>query len=119
MTAGRIEAALAVANGGSEDQLAKEIGTSVASRDSVATAFGVVQLAMGDPWQAAVIAANIGDDTDTIGAIACAMAGACGGMKAFPEDKIARVVEANRLDFEPVASGLLTIRKQRTAGAMR
>ncbi|MEM7045804.1 MAG: ADP-ribosylglycohydrolase family protein, partial [Pseudomonadota bacterium] len=80
--AGRIEAALSIAKGGSEDKLAKEIGTSVASRESVAAAFGVVQLAKGDPWQSAVIAANIGDDTDTIGAIACAMAGACSGMKA-------------------------------------
>ncbi|MEM7043966.1 MAG: ADP-ribosylglycohydrolase family protein, partial [Pseudomonadota bacterium] len=82
-------------------------------------AFGVVQLAKGDPWQSAVIAANIGDDTDTIGAIACAMAGACSGMKAFPEDKVAYVIEANHLDFKPVANGLLAIRRQRTDGMTR
>ncbi len=117
--AGRIEAALAIACSGSEADLAHDIGTSVASRESVATAFGIVRLAKGDPWRAAVIAANIGDDTDTIGANACAMAGACGGLGSFPEDKILRVVEANRLDFEPVARGLLAIREQRADGAMQ
>lgn len=117
--AGRIEAALAVAEGGSEDDLAREIGTSVASRDSVATAFGIVHLARGDPWEAAVIAANIGDDTDTIGAIACAMAGACRGLGAFPEGKVARVVEANGLDLARIAEGLLGIRATRAAEVVR
>ncbi|MEM9442067.1 MAG: ADP-ribosylglycohydrolase family protein [Pseudomonadota bacterium] len=117
--AGRIEAALAVANRDSEDQLAKTIGTSVASYESVATAFGVVQLAKGDPWQAAEIAANIGDDTDTIGAIACAMAGACSGLNAFPNGKIDHVVKANRLDLDPLVRGLLSIRNERSDGAAR
>lgn len=109
----RIETALSVASGGSEDQLAKDIGTSVASRESVATAFGIVRLAKGDPWRSAEIAANIGDDTDTIGAIACAMAGACSGLEAFPKGKVDHVVEANHLDIKPVACGLLSLRKQR------
>ena len=117
--AGRIEVALAVAKEGSEDQLAEAIGTSVASRESVAAAFGVVQLADGDPWQSAVIAANIGDDTDTIGAIAGAMAGACSGMKALPKDKAARVIDVNDLDFEPVVRGLLAIRSRRMTEEMR
>lgn len=117
--AGRIEAALALACSGSEADLAHDIGTSVASRESVATAFGIVRLAKSDPWRAAVIAANIGDDTDTIGAIACAMSGACSGLRSFPEDKALRVVEANRLDLARVASGLLAIRERRAAEMAR
>ena len=107
--AARIGLALAIAAEG-EAALAKRIGTSVQSGQSVAAAFGVVRLAGGDPWQAALIAANIGDDTDTIGAIACAMAGACVGMRAFPEDKVEQVVTVNRLDLGAVVAGLLALR---------
>lgn len=106
--AGRIEAALAAAT--DADRLAATIGTSVASRESVAAAFGVVRLAGGDAWKAAQIAANIGDDTDTIGAISGAMAGACSGFAALPQDKVARVVAVNGLDLAPVARGLLALR---------
>ena len=113
--AGRIAAAIALARTGTEEDLATRIGTSVASHEAVPAAFGVVVLAKGDPWQAGLIAANIGDDTDTIGAIACAMAGACAGLSAFPPDKVAKVVAVNRLDLDPVATGLLAIRERRLA----
>lgn len=106
--AGRIEAALHAAT--DADRLATAIGTSVASRESVAVAFGVVRLAKGAPWKAAQIAANIGDDTDTIGAIAGAMAGACRGYSALPQDKVAQVLSVNGLDLAPVVTGLLVLR---------
>ena len=67
------------------------IGTSVASQESVPAAFATLALAQGDAWRAAVIAANLGGDTDTIGAIAGSMAGACSGMASLPADKIARL----------------------------
>ncbi|MGL4280978.1 MAG: ADP-ribosylglycohydrolase family protein [Albidovulum sp.] len=108
--AGRIEEALRVAEAGSAEKLAVRIGTSVASWESVPAAFGVVALAKGDPWRAGLIAANIGDDTDTIGAIACAMAGACGGLSAFPADKVERVLTLNGLSLKPLAEGLLALR---------
>lgn len=108
--AGRIRAALACAEGGDPDRLAEVIGTSVASRESVAAAFGVVRLAAGDPWQAALIAANIGDDTDTIGAIAGSMAGACRGWAALPAEPLAQVLAVNGLDLAPCARGLLALR---------
>ena len=111
--AGRIALALRIAEAGDEAVLAREIGTSVASRCSVAAAFGVVRLAQGDPWQAALIAANIGDDTDTIGAIAVGMAGACAGFGAFPKDRVEQVVRANDLDLWPLVDGLLQVRSQR------
>jgi ADP-ribosylglycohydrolase len=110
-----IRAALQLAEGGSEEELIARIGTSVASREAVPMAFGVVALAKGDPGQAGVIAANIGDDTDTIGAIACAMAGACAGLSAFPSDKVQKVVAVNRLDLDPVAEALLAIRARRSS----
>jgi ADP-ribosylglycohydrolase len=110
--AGRIAMALDLASRSSEAVLAREIGTSVASRASVAAAFGVVRLANGDPWATALIAANIGDDTDTIGAIATAMAGACAGIEAFPKDRIEQVLQVNGLDLEPFITGLLNLRAE-------
>lgn len=92
-----------------EDALAA-MGTSVVSRESVPAAFGVVRLAGGDPWRAALIAANIGDDTDTIGAIACAMAGACGGMPTLPVAALDQLRAANDLDIDTLAHGLLALR---------
>ena len=107
--AGRIALALSVAGEG-EAALAARIGTSVQCHHSVAAAFGVVRLAKGDPWRAALIAANIGDDTDTIGAIACAMAGACAGLGVFPKDRVEQVIAVNRLELRPIAEGLLALR---------
>jgi ADP-ribosylglycohydrolase len=111
--AGRIIAALAVAGQG-EQALLAVTGNSVASRESIPAAFGIVRLAGGDPWRAALIAANFGDDTDTIGSIACSMAGACGGIAAFPPDKVAQVMAVNGLDLSPVVAGLLDLRAARS-----
>lgn len=110
--AGRIARALELAGEG-EAALARGIGTSVASRESVAAAFGVVRLAGGDPWAAVVIAANIGDDTDTIGAIAGAMAGATAGHGALPAGPLAELRAANPgLAPEPLAEALLALRRE-------
>lgn len=116
--AGRIRGALAAAEHG-EAALLALAGNSVASREAVPAAFGIVALAAGDPWQAGLIAANFGDDTDTIGSIACAMAGACAGIGAFPAGKLAQVIAANRLDLAPLASGLLGLRASRMPPAER
>jgi ADP-ribosylglycohydrolase len=107
----RIKIALSLAEGKPTiTDIAKSIGNSVASHESVAAAFAIVRLADGDPWQAALMAANIGDDTDTIGAIAGAMAGACSGISAIPKDAIATINKANNLALETVACHLLVLR---------
>jgi ADP-ribosylglycohydrolase len=108
--AGRILAALDAAGEGGEAALAARIGTSVAAAESVPCAFGVVRLADGDPWAAGVIAANLGDDTDTIGAIAGAIAGACAGIAAFPPAELRRVVTVNGLDLAAAAAPLRELR---------
>lgn len=110
--AGRIALALEAAGSGGVDAVASRIGTSVASRASVAAAFAVVRLSGGDPWAAAVIAANIGDDTDTIGAIAGAMAGACTGLAGIPDAARQKVERANSLDLGSVAARLCALRLQ-------
>ena len=111
--AARISDALSVANSNTTiNGLAAKTGTSVASHESVASAFGVVSLASGDPWKAALFSANIGDDTDTIGAISGAMAGACSGIGAIPRDAIETVKTANTLPLEETARSLLRLREE-------
>ncbi|MGH1479789.1 MAG: ADP-ribosylglycohydrolase family protein [Geminicoccales bacterium] len=111
--AARIERALTLAERGDPDLIADEIGTSVASHESVPAAFSIVHLADGDPWQAALIAANIGDDTDTIGAIAASMAAACRGMGSLPQKALDKLRAVNTLPMEELAAGLLNIRHER------
>ncbi|MEM8730370.1 MAG: ADP-ribosylglycohydrolase family protein [Pseudomonadota bacterium] len=109
--AGRIALALEIAARTRDaEAIRREIGTSVASCQSVPAAFGVVLLAEGDPWNAGLIAANIGDDTDTIGAMACAMAGACRGRGCFPEAAVRTLNAANTLDIDAMAAALLNLR---------
>jgi len=94
------------------------IGTSLAMTEAVPAAFGVLVLAEGDPLQAAIYAANLSGDADTVGAMACTIAGAWKGAKAFSSQVIATLKEANpELDFEGVARGLEEIAlKNMTAG---
>ncbi|GAA6191994.1 ADP-ribosylglycohydrolase family protein [Phaeobacter sp. NW0010-22] len=109
----KISDAIAFARSGvSAEEFADKIGTSVASHEAIPAAFGVVIMAGGDPWKATLIAANIGDDTDTIGAMSGAMAGACIGVSGFPTDKIVKVRQANTLPIEQYATDLLTLRER-------
>jgi ADP-ribosylglycohydrolase len=55
-------------------------------------------MADGDPQQTAIYAANLSGDADTVGAIACAMAGVYSGIDAFD----AKVIE--RLDSDEVTA---------------
>ncbi|MEZ5824339.1 MAG: ADP-ribosylglycohydrolase family protein [Geminicoccaceae bacterium] len=76
--AARIELALSLAEDRDEERLLAQIGSSVASRESVPMAFGLLRMHGDNLWGALLAAANIGDDTDTIGAIVGAMGGATG-----------------------------------------
>ena len=87
------------------------IGTSVASYEAVPAAFGIMSMAMGDVWCAGLLAANIGDDTDTIGSIACAMCGAGSGMEGLNQNKIDELNRANDLDFDALSVALVDLRQ--------
>lgn len=85
-------------------------GTSVQAAESVPCAFALAEAAQGDAWQAACRAAELGGDTDTIGAIAGALCGACTGAAALPADAVAVVTRTNQLDLDPIVDGLLDLR---------
>ncbi len=86
------------------------VGTSLAIQESVPAAFGVLNMAEGDPFQTAVFAAALSGDADTVGAMACAIAGAWRGISAFKESHIHIIQQTNpELNFEKVSLGLLKI----------
>lgn len=86
------------------------IGTSLATQESVATAFGIIAASPNDPWLACRIAASVGGDTDTIAAMVGAVLGACHGVSGFPDSAIRIVQEVNHIDLAAVADRLLRLR---------
>jgi len=90
--------------------LGELVGTSLATQESVPTAFGVLATFPEDPWAAVLAAAALGGDSDTIAAMVGAMGGACIGLAGFSEAARRTVTEVNGLQLEPVAAALLALR---------
>lgn len=88
--------------------LVEQVGTSVASAQAIPMAFAL--LARDPSPQALLDAANIGGDTDTIGAIAGAILGAALGFEVFIGRGLAQVELASHLDLPSVALELLELR---------
>ena len=88
--------------------LVEQVGTSVASAHAIPMAFAL--LARDPSPQALLDAANIGGDTDTIGAIAGAILGAALGFEVFVGRGLAQVELASHLDLPSVALELLELR---------
>lgn len=91
------------------------VGTGVASQESVPAAFAVLEVAQGDAWRASVIAANLGGDTDTIGAIAAGMAGACAGLSNLPQDRIAQLHGVDIAQVRALAADLVAARDAKSS----
>jgi ADP-ribosylglycohydrolase len=89
------------------------IGVDLTVTESIPTAFGLVALAAGEPMAAVRYAANLGGDTDTIGAIAGAVCGALRGVQALDQALLAQVEQVNGLQLEVVARGLLAARSRK------
>ncbi len=86
------------------------IGATLAPADSVPCAFGVLAMADGNPVEAAILAAALSGDADTIGAMACAIAGAWQGADAISLEHIMVIRQANpQYDFEEMAEALYEI----------
>ena len=90
--------------------LIDQVGTSVASAHAIPMAFAL--LARDPSPQALLDAANIGGDTDTIGAIAGAILGAALGVQVLPADSLSMIEEVSHLGLSSVAGDLLELRDQ-------
>jgi ADP-ribosylglycohydrolase len=87
------------------------VGASVLTPESVPAALGVAVRAEGDPVRAAVLAANLGGDTDTIGAMAAGICGALAGVDGVPAGLRATLDEVNSLELRPLAEALVGYRR--------
>jgi ADP-ribosylglycohydrolase len=92
------------------DLIVDLVGTGLASQESVPAAFAVLAVAGDDPWSAGRLAASLGGDTDTIAAMAGAVAGACHGTAGLPDAARRTVAEVNGLDLDRLAADLLALR---------
>ena len=90
--------------------LVEQVGTSVASAQAIPMAFAL--LARDPSPQALLDAANLGGDTDTIGAIAGAILGAALGVEVLPTDSLTMIEEVSHLGLSSVAGDLLELRDQ-------
>jgi ADP-ribosylglycohydrolase len=109
----RIEWAVSLAAGRDKAEAAELIytlvGTSLATQESVPAAFAVLAAVPDNPWQACLLAASLGGDSDTIAAMTGAIAGACTGVDAFPPAAIA-VISAHGLGLAALADDLYALR---------
>ena len=88
--------------------LVEQVGTSVASAQAIPMAFAL--LARDPSPQALLDAANIGGDTDTIGAITGAILGAAAGVGVFDGRALAQVESVSGLHLTEAATALLSLR---------
>jgi ADP-ribosylglycohydrolase len=91
------------------------IGNSVDAAESVPAAIGLFVFAGGDPIESIVAGTNIGNDTDTIAAMAGALAGALRGFSSLPPDFYATFKEANEreVNLDTMAQGITDIALRR------
>lgn len=95
--------------------LAEQIGTSVASAQTIPMVFAL--LTRNPSPRALLEAANLGGDTDTIGAIAGAILGASLGVEVFDGYGLAQVERVSQLDLPSVATDLLALRDREGGGS--
>lgn len=108
----RIELAVRIAREAKNAEDALEplynyVGVGLDPAESVATAFGLLAAARGDPMKAIFAGVNIGGDTDTVAAIAGGICGALRGIEALDEGLVSEIERVNRLGLEEIARGLL------------
>lgn len=114
---GRIELGIRIIKEGKDERnilnnIYDILGTSIASTESVPAALSLVYYSKGDPIKCGLYAANIGGDTDTIGAISCGICGAMMGIESFPKEIIKTVSSVNNIPFEELAKSLLDVKRK-------
>ena len=82
-------------------KLQKIYGTGMEAIETVPAVMALIKLADGDPIKTAQLSANLGGDTDTIGAIATAI---CSAMHPIKDQAIINTLErVNNIDFDELA----------------
>ncbi|WP_413733616.1 ADP-ribosylglycohydrolase family protein [Sodalis sp. RH21] len=92
------------------DRIYQLVGAGTATIESVPAAIAMVELAQTDPNRCAVLCANLGGDTDTIGAMATAICGALHGAENIDSALKAQLDSVNHLDFSYYSRALSRLR---------
>lgn len=85
------------------------VGNSVFMVESAPAAVGIFVAAKGDPVECAVGGTNIGNDTDSVAAMACPLAGALRGLAAIPEDMRTTLINRNNSLIDPAYKDIPTL----------
>lgn len=85
------------------------VGTGLPSAESVPAAAALFYLSKGDPILCAEYTANIGGDTDTMGAMACGICGAYSGAEVFPQEKVKLLETVNQISFDALAKAVIAL----------
>ena len=85
------------------------IGTGIATSESVPSAIAIAYFTK-DPIKCARFCANLGGDTDTIGAMATAICGAMVGFEQIDASFIEKIDEANHVNLHQLALQIAQIR---------
>lgn len=89
------------------------IGCGTGTLESVPAAIAMVELAETDPNRCAMLCANLGGDTDTIGAMATAICGALNGIDSIDAELKQQLDRANQLDFTRYSQAFARLRHHR------
>lgn len=87
-------------------ELADVIGSGISATEAIPCAFGILAANPDDTMGAIRMSANIGNDTDTIGTMVGAMAGALYGAKTIPGKFLNTINNVNGFDLERVAQDI-------------
>lgn len=84
----------------------EKVGAGMDIIESVPAALAMVEIAQTQPKKCAILSANLGGDTDTIGAMATAICGAIHGISAIEDADIKLINEANNVNLFSYAEKL-------------
>ncbi len=116
--ASRIEMALNIVRSGNDtDQVMEDIynviGAGTSTIETVPTALAMVELAKFNANRCAVLCANLGGDTDTIGAMATSLCGAINGYHDLDSVLVQQLNDANGVDFTLYSPAFIRFREER------
>ncbi|NCB30843.1 MAG: hypothetical protein EOM66_05480 [Clostridia bacterium] len=98
--------------------LGRRVGAGLHAAEAIPCAIGLVAANPGDAMGVLIGAANVGYDTDTVGTMAGAIAGALYGEKAFPVHFLPTLENANGFDITGLGNDLykLAVRNMHNGG---
>ena len=90
------------------------VGAGTTTIESVPAAIAMANLAGLDPNRCAEFCANLGGDTDTIGAMATAICGANSGIGGFNTASLQQLMDVNNVNFDTYSEEFLKYRSARS-----